>query len=190
MSVIGFKTHFPHEVDFMESPTYFQERILKCCIDYNIDAVKGGIQEYIEKNDSLDRDRIKTMAPKIHTIRKKGKAKRKIGSALHPSIGVRTKEQFQFAPELSIKKVEDIEFIWDDLGNTKKSLYIKINDIGFEAATTIGGMLVWYSHDLVKLASNDGFSDIKKFLKWFPESEKYDLIYWVDYDYSIEQEGD
>ena len=104
MSVIGFSKKFPHHVDYMETRTNFQERILKACHDYGL----GDITEYLNTNDDLQKENLFLMQPKIHTMRKMGKRKFKKGGLLHPSTGVRSKEQFQFAPILEVVKVETV----------------------------------------------------------------------------------
>ena len=117
--------------------------------------------------------------PKLHTVRTDQHKRWNAGMKIHFCTGVRTKQMDNFAMGVC-KSVQEIE-IWycqknDD--NMLMSISIDDKELGFKESE--------------RLAINDGFSDVVKFLEYFrPEARYRDgypvyrgrLIHWTDLKY-------
>lgn len=119
---------------------------------------------------------------KIHTIRQDVKKRWKVGMKIHFVINNRTKNRFQFAPVLEVKKIQEIEIKYVE------SKHYKINIGVFVDGQMIGNAfgndeIESYDNTLLTLALNDGFKDVQSFFDWFKEDFTGRLIHWTDLSY-------
>jgi len=115
--------------------------------------------------------------PKLHTIRKDEKNRWRAGKIIHPIINNRSKKRFQFAPEMPVRKTQNIAIL----------------DLGIETRVEIDGEHFdsWF-HDpnfncsgnrITELAKNDGFPDAWSFLKYFNFDYEGKIIHWTGLEY-------
>ena len=112
--------------------------------------------------------------PKLHTIRADPKTRWKEGNDIHMVINNRTKDRFQFAPVLKVKKVQRIEIDYS-LG---KEFPIVVID-----GTHFYNPKIGINKGVQELAFNDGFESIEAFFDWFKEDFEGKIIHWTDLKY-------
>ncbi len=172
---IGYSTHINgEETRFMEKIWHgiYQQGL------FNEDEYEkwfgGGSTDYeghIEYNlgTTFDYD-IANYAPKYHTIREDKPDRWKVGMKIHPVIGNRTKQRFQFAPILECKSIQKIEIRKD----SNRSI--------FPSSIYVDDRLL--THNQVhELAQNDGFDSTEDFFKWFDKPFLGKIIHWSDLKY-------
>ena len=123
--------------------------------------------------------RLSDYPAKIHTIRRDENNRWKVGNKIHFVINNRTKDRFQFAPVLSVKKIQKIEVKY--LSITKEP--IDLNPmvwidgyLFFDAATGV-------DKGIELLARNDGFESVERFFDWFSDDFEGKIIHWTDFSY-------
>lgn len=163
---LSFSTKFPSG-----DPTYFIEKIN----DGIISMDKGFKHEVWEKEREYSsmfgfnlRELDVLSSFKIHTIRRDLKDRWKVGNDIHFVINNRTKDRFQFAPILKVKKIQTIEI---QRGFAKSHLKIWIDNKSLSI------------EEMNELALNDGFKNLDHFLEWFSEDFKGKIIHWTDFSY-------
>ena len=150
------------------SPTYFIEKINSGIIEMD----KGYKNEVWEK-ERLYSERFGfnlieldvTDYAKIHTIRRDSKDRWKEGNKIHFIINNRTKDRFQFAPLLTVEKIQKFEL---------KYLSIAREPIDLKPMIWIDGYLFYdpatgIDKGIEQFAKNDGFDSVEKFFEWFSE---------------------
>lgn len=140
--------------------THFVEKIWEGIRDPNDNS------EILFYSDNGKRfDPYSAYAPKIHTIREDPHNRWKVGMKIHPVIGNRTPNRFQFAPTLTCTCADKI---WI----TPDARFRVILD---------GHILT--DQEIHTLALNDGFESVKQFFQWFNEPFVGKLIHWTDFKY-------
>lgn len=108
---------------------------------------------------------------KIHTIRNDKSNRWRTGKKIHFATGVRTKYYDQFF-EGECVSTQDIEI----------NVY-RDNVVGTCMVIIIDGRIIKDLKEISRLATNDGFVNIKEFYSWFNKSFKGKIIHWTDYKY-------
>jgi len=186
MAVIGFKTEYPKENAYRRwaDKTGFPEAVLSSQYS-SADEIP---EEYkLEADDDrIAYWKVGRLVPKLHTIRRKNKS-RKVGGKLHPSIGVRTKQQHQFCPELEIKGLQDLKIKWgtDKVGRPRCDVYVDGKLFGF--AKWSGNLMTYISDPLKRLILADGFAFNALFFQWFNTNGTYQIIHWTDLRYKAKK---
>jgi uncharacterized C2H2 Zn-finger protein len=169
MATIGFSTNWPEHMG--AGPTYFIEKIWQSIVSkegYNLALFKKGYEElYGEKFGKMWDGSELILRPKRHTIRKNKKGYWKEVMKLHPVVFNRTKNQFQFAPVLKIKSIQEVKIDW----HYEDQPYLFVND------------KVLNYDQIDALAVNDGFDSIEHFFEWFNKDFTGIIIHWTDLKY-------
>jgi hypothetical protein len=167
---LPFKTEFP-----WGEKTLFIYKIWMSIIANNegyADKYSHYRDEHFKKFDTvwdmpyreLDGSMIK---PKHHTIRHdNANLWSTPGRIIHPVINNRTKNRFQFTPEIPVKSTQHIEIKY-----INKTLCIGIDDKELPIAR-------WD-----ELAMNDGFNPTITFLMWFRKNFEGTIIHWTNLKY-------
>lgn len=166
---LSFSQKFPDK-----SPTYFVEKIINGIQLNNLAHID--ILNVDSKMRYSLRDKFGELAPKIHTIRADPKNRWREGIYIHFVINNRTKNRFQFAPILPVKKVQRIVIEWKEC-----ELYGKK-----EPFCWIDGKCICAGFDATNwrlLARNDGFESTDDFFRWFRSDFTGKLIHWTDFSY-------
>jgi len=105
------------------------------------------------------------LSPKHHTIRTSGDWE--LDKLIHFIINNRSKDRYQFAPIMKVKKVDDVVMTFDT---------------GFDVQVN-GSWLD--SEDIERMAVNDGFNAVEDMAEWFFPNEKVEsfsgkIIHWTD----------
>jgi hypothetical protein len=103
---------------------------------------------------------------KFHTIRKNQKGRWKVGNKIHFIINSRTPERFQFAPVLTLKKIQTVQVLYNGKG---ENVTVKID-----------GRLL-HDEKIKRLALNDGFESVENFFKWFNEDYEGVILHWTNF---------
>lgn len=155
-------------------PTHFPERVIK-----SID----GITEYqqssllkVYKWHDVDYPFDPKVSAKKHTIRVDKSNRWRKGMKIHPVINNRTKNRFQFAPEMTCTGVERI--------------FMSLHPQTEELEISAGDSYLYYP-EKEKLATNDGFDSYEDFEKWFhkilikeaAQCLSARIIHWTDVRY-------
>jgi hypothetical protein len=93
---------------------------------------------------------------------------------IHFYVGSRTKNAFQFAPEVECKSVQKIEI---------KYTYPQSKIGTFECIHVLVDDRVLSYDEIEILAKNDGFDSFGHFCKWFNVDFKGKIIHWTDLRY-------
>lgn len=147
---LSFKTKWPNG-----EPTYFPEKIMKSI-------------GYHTLGHQFDLKVSKNCKPKIHSIREDKPNRWKAGNNIHPVIGNRTKNRFQFAPVIPCVSVQKIKIKYN-----KKGAFLNI---------TIDGKVISFN-TIKQLAYNDGFESPRQFLNWFNSDFTGKIIHWTNHKY-------
>lgn len=160
-------------------PTLFMEKIHRCIFwDKPVTKEYADAVYHPDYNTSV----ISAVKPKLHTIREDLPGRWKPGMAIHMVIHNRTKKRFQFAPEVPVVSIQEIEIKYEwDHELTKASVIID----GIKQ-----GEVLWKNCQLKassltvdKIAENDGFDSVNDFFEWFSEDFKGKIIHWTDHKY-------
>jgi hypothetical protein len=174
MKVITFSRNFPATHPRKGEPTNFVEKIWQSIYLDNV----GSYEFEFANLQGFDIGLHDVYEPKNHTIR--GGNRWKEGEYFSPRVWSGkpyASKQIQFAPPIQIKKLWDIELLYN---SDKTELFFLIN------GKHVGKDVIDFNvDDFVKeLASNDGLN-IYEFLNWFPTSFKGQILCWNDsIDYS------
>lgn len=171
---LAFSTKFPDG-----TPTYFINKI------WNEIKMPQEYHDYLQRYDEkfiggwFNSIEANSLPSKIHTIRRDKTNRWREGMDIHFVINNRTKDRFQFAPILKVKKIQTIEIQY--LSLTKKPIDLKPiiwidGYLFYDPATGI-------DKGIERLAINDGFDSVDKFFEWFSESFKGKIIHWTDSAY-------
>jgi len=155
--ILPFSNKFPNG-----NPTYFIEKIwegiLQNELSTNVEWAKYR-KAYLDKiGQAWDLTTEPVINPKLHTIRADEKNRWKVGNKIHPVVFNRSKNQFQLAPTLECKSIQQIEIT--------------------NAAIKVDGRLIYYG-EFKQLAINDGFENTMAFLDWFNGYFKGKIIHWT-----------
>lgn len=128
--------------------------------------------------------------PKYHTFRKDEQDRWKVGMKIHPVINNRTKDRFQFMPEMEVKGIQKIEIKYHGpviKAANRDRVLIHIDDrfIGCASWDHVNQMYVDqnYNRNITKVALNDGFDSVEQFFAWFNEDWSGKIIHWTDLKY-------
>ena len=124
--------------------------------------------------------RLSDFPPKIHTIREDRNNRWKVGNNIHFVINNRTKARFQFAPVLTVQRLQKISIRYEHNYMKRK----------FLPNVYIEGSLFFNPHwndiawsDMKKLAKNEGFESVEKFFEWFSSDFTGKIIHWTNFSY-------
>lgn len=171
--ILAFSTHFPKDKGSLSGKeTLFPHKIWKAILsndiivfreDYSHQIIPDHYALFAEQFGSLSK---MALLPKLHTIRGNKKGKYKKDCKLHPSVFVRTKEQFQFAPTIRCISTQKLEISY-----RHGQMYISVDDrfLDFKEA--------------VLLAKNDGFDSLTDFLLYFDDDFTGEIIHWTPLKY-------
>jgi hypothetical protein len=110
-----------------------------------------------------------TLIPKLHTIREDIHDRWHEGSLIHPVVFNRSKNQFQFAPTLVCKLVQEIEIThWHGIDGYR---------------TVLVGDRILNETEIEVLAKNDGFNSVVDFFDWFSHDYTGKIIHWTNHKY-------
>ena len=126
-------------------------------------------------------DKVKDSTPKLHTIRRGQKYQ--AGDIVKPISVSPDGEEFQFAPEMKIASVQDIE-IRGYSDRDSKSFWVRIDSkpfgrIGFSKHTD----RVWTNEEIIEITSNDGFDAFSQFFKYFNKDFQGQILHFTDLRY-------
>lgn len=175
---LGFSTDWPKNMpDHMAAkPTFFVEKIWEGIFQKGIQINANDFIEYGRKN--LPKNYIVgTKIPKVHTLRQDSKDKWKLGMKIHPVINNRTKNRFQFAPELEVKGIQKIEISYHTINNWDGSIKSENSPLIRIDGRVLCGL------EAITLSQNDGFESLEQFLAWFKEDFTGKIIHWTDLKY-------
>lgn len=179
--VLGFSYEWPSEMQSLYGlRSGFPEAVLS--------SQYGSADEIPEQyrlpadDDRIAYWKVGNVRPKIHTFRKPS-GRKKAGSKLHPTIDARTKDTFQFCPELELisKQALTIRHTFDT--RSRKVALVRIDGEPFGWAHWSGRLMTYATPALRELAANDGFRDLNAFFAWFSEDGDYDILHWTDKEY-------
>jgi transcription termination factor Rho len=168
--ILGFITKIK------DKPTFFPEKILSC-MHYDL-KIGAKLNEFLNferlgyktKQDLINK--ILSVKPKKHTIRRDEKQRWKFDNWIHFNINVRTVLMYLFAPIIKCKSTQIIE-----IGKLKST------DIWYlDFAVSVDDVYLSASQ-IEKLAINDGFDSVEDFFEWFNEDYKGKIIHWTDLKY-------
>ena len=158
-------------------PTFFREKIWSSIDKLKLITEQQAI-DFSEEQDvcfDLRYKDIPNLAPKIGTIRKKGKRNWKIGTPIYFFTGLRTKKACRFAPQMPVLQLQDIKIEYKNDHSDypivfidKKIFYYYVKEDYFT---------------LQNLAINDGFESVKDFFNYFSEDFTGKIIGWTNYKY-------
>lgn len=118
----------------------------------------------------FDGNNFADIKPKLHTMREDIHDKWRAGMNIHPVIGNRSANRFQFAPTISCVSVQEIYMTYF-CGRLEMSVDDKY----------------LYKYDIEKLIASDGFDSEDTFIKWFfpYDQNKWfgKIIHWTDLKY-------
>jgi len=109
---------------------------------------------------------------KIHTIRKDNHRRWKAGNKIHFYTGIRTKEMKCFG-KLTCISVQSIVIKYEN----------KCSDYPVVVIDGKTHLIAHRPNIILQLAMNDGFKNVKDFLKWFDKDFSGMLIHWTDLKY-------
>lgn len=175
---IGYSTHWPKSMgpEYAGKPNHFPEKIWQSFPDeYTAEVFNDYLEGLEAKGYDFNIDAVDFL-PKIHTFRNDPHNRWKVGMKIHPVIKNRTKNRFQFAPELEVKGIQNIEIIYSD------------EDLcewyGVEPVIKIDGrVLDYHSGEMEQLALNDGFQSTHQFCHWFSRDFAGKIIHWTNFKY-------
>lgn len=167
--ILPFSTHLNGQ------QTYFVEKILAALrITRN-----AQVEEYINRFYAdrfggwyeVNRSKLATCHPKVHTIRADEKDRWHDGRLIHPVIFNRTKKQLQFAPAVKCWKVQEFSIEYTRSRPECEDITVKVD----------GRVL---SHaECERLALNDGFESLLEFTRYFASNFTGKIIHWTDMQY-------
>ena len=161
--ICGFKQKFKDE-----TPTYFAEKIRSRFTD-PFDFIS--LLDNINYNDwfyfNYQRNIEALCRSKITTIREDKNDRWKVGMRLQPSYNVRTKKQFQFAPDIIVKGIQTIKIQY----STAQTKWVIVDG------------RVLSDFEVKTLATNDGFKNVRQFFEWFNKDFKGKIIHFTDLKY-------
>lgn len=179
---IGYTTQWPKSMgpEYAGKPNHFVEKILQSVYrnygeelnKFTSPAVE--ILGYEEESEFFNN--ILDSEPKLHTFRADPKDRWKVGMKIHPVINNRTKNRFQFAPELEVKGIQSIKIEYDP----KEPVYPKVNVL---VSTGTHSYKVLGAPSIEKLAINDGFESLDQFFAWFKKDFTGKIIHWTNLKY-------
>ncbi len=109
---LAFMRKFPEGTGTLTNqPTYFPEKIIRSLYlpEYKLMTQFDFLNEILDENEILPITNFQDLKPKLHTIRRDSKDRWKAGNDIHFYINARTKNQYQFAPVLTVKSIQKIE---------------------------------------------------------------------------------
>lgn len=115
---------------------------------------------------------------KIHTIREDAHDRWKKGNSIQFATGVRTKHYNQFKEGQCIS-VQEIVII-----HNPGFIDVFIDNKPFGQCFHQGFDDIYeWNNNLLELAKNDGFDDLKSLFTWFHHSFSGKIIHWTDFKY-------
>ena len=179
--VLGFKHTFPETMRIHHGErSSFPEAVLS--------SQFGSPEEIPEKfrleegDDRIAYWKVGRIRPKIHTFRKPS-GRRKPGAKLHPTLSPRTKESFQFCPELELISKQKLSIEYRRDKNNRTVVVLTIDGSLFGWIRVSGSLIIHCTPEVKELIINDGFSNANAFIAWFNESGEYDILHWTDKEY-------
>jgi hypothetical protein len=163
----------PFSTQINGKPTFFVTKIWNGIAHLYSDYSKSGIPIFKypkEYRDCLAQGYLSmyVQKPKIHTIREDEKNRWKPGVMIDFFINCRQKDMFKFAPKLPVTSTQSIIIKrW----GTRPKIYI--NDNPFPLT----------DEQVLELAQNDGFDNVKDFFEYFNKDFKGKIIHWTDFKY-------
>ena len=155
-------------------PTYFAEKIWAAIELHNL-ITDGEAIEFSNKAGffELDYEKIKELAPKVHTIRTDKKNRWKKGNKIHTIYSNMTKESVQFAPIFYCISTQKIRIVYEK--SEFPTIHIENKELNFFKTADF--------EIICNLAINDGFNNVKSFLEWFDTDFKGKIIHFTDLKY-------
>jgi len=126
-----------------------------------------------------DLDYLETATPKIHTIREDSSKRWKKGNKIHFVINNRTKNRFQFVPQLF--DVISTQMVW--ISPSSKTIRVE-KHINKEQSWS--DSFYWHELDeteMTLLMINDGFDDDVSFWEHFNREFGGVIIHWTHFQY-------
>ena len=155
-----------------DKPTFFVEKILNC-MHYDLkygkelnDFLKYKRLGYNKSQELINK--IVSVKPKRHTIRRDSKKRWKLGNLIHFYIDTRSPLQYLFAPVIDCISTQKIEIIYN---RGKIRVYINERQLPLSPSK------------VEELAINDGFDSVDDFFEWFNEDFTGKIIHWTDLKY-------
>ena len=138
----------------------------------------------------------KVLNPKIHTIRRDKENALKKGDGIIPVIYKGTFSEFEFAPTLEIKSIQEIEIEYDRTKDMQPIITIDgktLKPIGFIAPYRRNEKLSInelkearrYDNFFTDLCLNCGFDLEEDFIRFFPENYNGKIIHFTDFKYNL-----
>jgi len=164
--ILPFSTHFKDG-----TPTHFISKIWHSLLGFdNYEELYWSMYSVISKVDSFDSQLFaENVIPKPHTIREDAHDRWHEGRLIHPVVFNRSKNQFQFAPTIPCKSVQEIEIThWHGIDGYRTVL---VDD------------RILNETEIEVLAKNDGFNSVVDFFSWFNADYSGKIIHWTDLKY-------
>lgn len=124
-----------------------------------------------------------SLKPKLTSIREDKNNLWKPGRKIHFIINNRTKNRFQFAPVIEVKKVQHIHIDY----YIKDSVCVFIDDelVCYGSLKDKNRFFSSLSNDIDinNVAVNDGFDSVQQFFNWFDRDFTGKIIHWTDLRY-------
>lgn len=181
---LSFSQKWPKSMppEYLGKPNHFVKKIVfGLLIDNRISPAKAS--ELLGIPISIIRDEIQqnSYSPKFHTFRADSKDRWKVGMKIHPVINNRTKNRLQFAPEIEVKGIQEIEITICSIRSDGK----------------VGSAMIWIDGDyycsyqsnnanpgnINTIVRNDGFDSVEQFFAWFNKDFTGKIIHWTDFKY-------
>ncbi len=195
---IGYSTHWPKTMgpEYAGKPNHFPNKIMKYCWqnipyqtnDYVLNQTEKDklLFDKIQPFGSISVFEQEKLIPKLHTFRHDLNDRWKVGMKIHPVIHNRTKNRFQFAPELVVKSIQKIRIKVIDEIQKHYSYTIKTKLSG---ETYLKHFEVYIDDrfltkmEVRELATNDGFESVEQFFAWFNKDFTGKIIHWTNLKY-------
>ena len=170
MKKVIFESQFPHEVDFKRAPTYFLDGFLKLCLILGIESA----QKFIEESNDFSISSVQNRKPLLNFISevKTKKDSYKVGDSIAPEQNGKV-----VGPSLRVCSLQDISFNWKDGNNGMVSLDVIVDKKKYGDAKIISGMVSWCDDKIKELAFNSGFTDVRKFLYFYRNIKKAQIVH-------------
>lgn len=181
--ILPFSQKFPDG-----SPTYFAEKIYRAMLwtQEEIEDFAKIMKVDITKNFYFDTELSFKSHPKIHTIRKDKMNQWKAGVKIHPVYNHFQNNQFQFAPTLACKSVQEISITkcWFKPVSTNNYFIKPLKSGAIECyIVIIDHNSILPKEEIIKLAINEGFDSVEDFFNRFDSDFEGKIIHFTDFRY-------
>ena len=188
---LSFSTKWGKQMgDLAGQPNYFVEKIWRGLFENNISDIREYVSYSLSHLKQFNRGfdiSLDRTPPKLHTIRHDSHDRWKAGNKIHFVINNRTKDRFQFAPVVEVKRVQKISII----NKTEYPTICENTDILVNDGSGSGNRKfrvyvddkALHPDEISELARNDGFENVFDFFRFFNDGFTGKIIHWTNKTY-------